>query len=151
VRSDWADNVEVLKWIKFDECIRFRIPLDIRSCESSTGNQRWTAVARLQAVIITAAMDEVARSAWCPEQGLYPAELDAWKQEAIAGLDDPQAASAAEALQDRRRVRELERELHRKDKALAEMAALLVLFPGQVRTRKSSARMIRKSSVTWSQ
>jgi hypothetical protein len=29
--------------------------------------------------------------------------------------------------EDRRRIRELERELHRKDKALAEAAALLVL------------------------
>ena len=35
--------------------------------------------------------------------------------------------SAVEARQDRRRVKELERELHRKDKALAETAALLVL------------------------
>ena len=34
---------------------------------------------------------------------------------------------AVEARQDRRRVKELERELHRKDKALAETAALLVL------------------------
>jgi hypothetical protein len=32
-----------------------------------------------------------------------------------------------DARQDRRRVKELERELHRKDKALAETAALLVL------------------------
>jgi transposase len=91
------------------------------------GSQRWTAAARLQAVIATAAMDEAARSAWCREQGVYPAELDAWKQDAIAGLGDPRAASAAEARQDRRRVKELERELHRKDKALAETAALLVL------------------------
>ena len=91
------------------------------------GSQRWTAAARLQAVITTAAMDEAARSAWCREQGVYPAELDAWKQDAIAGLGDPRAASAAEARQDRRRVKELERELHRKDKALAETAALLVL------------------------
>ena len=67
------------------------------------------------------------RSGWCREQGLYPAELDAWKQDAIAGLGEPRAASAAEARQDRRRVKELERELHRKDKALAETAALLVL------------------------
>ena len=63
------------------------------------------------------------RSGWCREQGLYPAELDAWKQDAIAGLGEPRAASAAEARQDRRRVKELERELHRKDKALAETAA----------------------------
>jgi transposase len=92
-----------------------------------TGSQRWTAAARLQAVITTAAMDEATRSAWCRTQGLYPAELDAWKQDAIAGLGEPRAASAEEAREDRRRVKELERELHRKDKALAETAALLVL------------------------
>ena len=62
-----------------------------------TGGQRWTPAARLEAVITTAAMDEAARSAWCREQGLYPAELEAWKQDAIAGLGDPRAASAAEA------------------------------------------------------
>ena len=94
---------------------------------SGGSGQRWTAAARLEAVITTAAMDEATRSAWCRERGLYAAELDAWKQDAIAGLGEPRAASAAEARQDRRRVKELERELHRKDKALAETAALLVL------------------------
>jgi transposase-like protein len=89
--------------------------------------QRWTPAARLEAVITTAVMDEATRSAWCREHGLYPAELDGWKQDAIAGLGEPRAASAAEAREDRRRVKELERELHRKDKALAETAALLVL------------------------
>jgi len=92
-----------------------------------TNPQRWTPAARLEAVITTAAMAEAARSTWCREQGLYPAELDAWKHDAIAGLGEPRAASAVEARQDRRRVKELERELHRKDKALAETAALLVL------------------------
>lgn len=93
----------------------------------SGGSARWTAAARLQAVIVTAAMDEATRSAWCREQGLYPTELDTWKRDAIAGLGEPRAASAVEARQDRRRVKELERELHRKDRALAETAALLVL------------------------
>ena len=91
------------------------------------GGQRWTPAARLEAVIATAAMDEAACSAWCREHGLYPSELAGWKQDAIAGLGEPRAASAVEARQDRRRVKELERELHRKDKALAETAALLVL------------------------
>jgi transposase len=94
---------------------------------SVAGSQLWAAAARLEAVIVTAAMDEAARSAWCREHGLYPAELDAWKRDAIAGLGEPRVASAEEARQDRRRVKELERELHRKDKALAETAALLVL------------------------
>ena len=91
------------------------------------GSQRWTPTARLEAVVATAAMDEASRNAWCREQGLYPTELEAWKRDAIAGLGEPRAASAMEARQDRRRVKELERELQRKDKALAETAALLVL------------------------
>jgi transposase len=75
---------------------------------AGAGSQRWTAAARLQAVIVTATMDEATRSAWCREQGLYLAELDAWKRDAIAGLGEPRAteharegASAAEARQDR--------------------------------------------------
>jgi len=80
------------------------------------GGQRWTATARLEAVIATVAMDEAARSAWCREHGLYPADLDGWKQDAVAGLGEPRAGSAAEAREDRRRVKELERELRRKDK-----------------------------------
>ena len=63
-------------------------------------------------LIVTAAMDEARRSAWCREQGLYPAELDAWKQDAVGGLGEPRAVAAPmEARQDRRRVKELEQEL----------------------------------------
>lgn len=32
-----------------------------------SGGQRWTPLARLEAVIVTAAMDEASRSAWCRE------------------------------------------------------------------------------------
>ncbi len=95
--------------------------------QPGAGNQRWTAAARLEAVIATAAMDEMARSAWCREQGLHAADLEAWKRDALGGLGEPRGASVADTRQDRRRIRELERELHRKDKALAETAALLVL------------------------
>jgi transposase len=91
------------------------------------GATRWTPAARLEAVIVTAAMDEATRGAWCRGQGLYPADLDAWKRDAIAGLGQPDEAETAETERDRRRIRELERDLNRKDKALAETAALLVL------------------------
>jgi transposase len=53
----------------------------------------------------------------------------AWKQDAIGGLGEPCGANAADTRQDRRRIKELEHELHRKDKALAETAALLVPLP----------------------
>ena len=89
----------------------------------------WTAAARLQAVIATASMDEAQLSAWCREQGVYPTELQQWKRDAIAALGEPSdvSVSAQEVREDRKRIKELERDLRRKDKALAETAALLVL------------------------
>ena len=89
----------------------------------------WTAAARLEAVIATAAMDEAQRSAWCREQGLFPADLQQWRQSAMAALSQPEEARASpqETRDDRRRIKELERDLRRKEKALAETAALLVL------------------------
>ena len=89
----------------------------------------WTAPARFDAVLTTAAMDEAARSAWCREHGVYPQELERWRQAATQALAAPEEvrASPQQTKQDRRRIAELERELRRKEKALAETAALLVL------------------------
>jgi transposase len=91
--------------------------------------ERWTAAARFDAVLTTAAMDEAARSAWCRANGVYPHELACWRQSATQALAEPEEARASpqQTQQDRRRIKELERELRRKDRALAETAALLVL------------------------
>ncbi len=89
----------------------------------------WTAPARMEAVIATAAMDEAARSAWCREHGVYAQQLAQWRENATQALAAPEEARASpqQTKQDRRRIRDLERELARKEKALAETAALLVL------------------------
>jgi transposase len=89
----------------------------------------WTAGARLEAVITVAAMDEAGKSAWCREHGVYPAELDKWRLSATMALAEPEEARASPQAtrQDKKRIKELERELLRKDRALAETAALLVL------------------------
>jgi transposase-like protein len=89
----------------------------------------WTAAARLEAVISTAALDETAHGAWCREHGVFPQQLQQWRQSATQALAQPEEARASpqQTKQDQRRIRELERELRRKDKALAETAALLVL------------------------
>lgn len=89
----------------------------------------WTATARLEAIIATAALDEAARSAWCREHGVYPQQLLQWRASATQALGSPEQARASpqQTREDRRRIQELERELRRKDKALAETAALLVL------------------------
>jgi DNA-binding transcriptional MerR regulator len=89
----------------------------------------WSAAARLDAVIATAALDAVAQSAWCRAQGVFPQDLQQWRQAATQALAGPaeRRASPQETRTDRRRIQALEREVRRKDKALAEAAALLVL------------------------
>jgi DNA-binding transcriptional MerR regulator len=89
----------------------------------------WTAAARLEAVIATAAMDEAQRGAWCREKGVFPSDLGQWRESAMAALAQPEEARATpqETRQDRRRIKELEKDLRRKEKALAETTALLVL------------------------
>lgn len=93
------------------------------------GGRTWTAGSRLDAVITTAALDEVSKSAWCREHGIYPVELEQWRLSAATALAEPEAArtSPHTTRADKKRIKELERELQRKDRALAETAALLVL------------------------
>ncbi len=72
---------------------------------------------------------EAAKSVWCRAHGVYPQELADWRAAATQALAEPEEARASPQAtkQDRRRIKELERELRRKDRALAETAALLVL------------------------
>jgi transposase len=99
----------------------------------------WSAAGRLEAVVATAALDEAGQSAWCREHGCIPANSNAGGKARPKPLPIPvkHAPARRETRADRKRIKELERELLRKDKALAETAALLVLskklsaiFPG---------------------
>jgi transposase len=89
----------------------------------------WTAGARLDAVITTASMSESDKGAWCREHGVYTADLALWRANCTTALSEPEEARASPQAtrQDRKRIKELERDLLRKNTALAETAALLVL------------------------
>ena len=58
-------------------------------------------------------------------EGLHEADLGEWRRAALGALGAP--AKPAPGSAEARRIRELEKQLHRKDKALAEAAALLIL------------------------
>ncbi|MDR3380600.1 transposase [Cupriavidus basilensis] len=85
--------------------------------------------ARLDAVLATGAMGELQKTAWCRENAIDPTELECWRQSAAAALADNRGIGAVRRRheQDQKRIRELERELRRKEQALAETATLLVL------------------------
>ena len=108
-----------------DTLIRWRD--DLQSMPAR--GRAWTAAARLEAVIFTAALDETSKNAWCRKHGVYPAELLKWRASATSALAEPEEirANPQTTRQDKKRIKELERELLRKDRALAKTAALLVL------------------------
>ena len=63
-------------------------------------------------------------------KGLYVEQIKAWRAGALSGFNQSQKQSLASRRQqqaDRKKIKKLERELNRKEKALAETAALLVL------------------------
>ena len=81
-------------------------------------------------VVEVAALNEAEQGEYCRQRGLYPEQLQNWRracEQANAGQAGPLAQSKYDAQTDKRRIQALERELRRKDKALAEAAALLVL------------------------
>jgi predicted ATP-dependent serine protease len=75
-------------------------------------------------------MNEAELSAYCRERGLYPEQITQWRGacEQANDWDRTQAQKLkADRRSDEKRIKALERELQRKEKALAETAALLVL------------------------
>jgi len=103
--------------------------IDVVAREIGIAAGTWTAAGRLEAVVTTAAMNEAELSAWCRSHGVYPQDLAKWRASATTALAAPEElrASPQATRADRKRIKELERELLRKDRALAETAALLVL------------------------
>ncbi len=80
---------------------------------------------KLRLVVKAASLSEAELGAFLRQEGLHAADLEAWRESMLGGLRPAQSKHAKSL--EARQVRELEKELRRKDKALAEAAALLVL------------------------
>lgn len=98
--------------------------------DGDTTPSGWSASDKFAAVLVTASMNEAELSAYCRQQGLYPEQVRQWRQACEQANDwdrkqNDQLKVARKAEQ--KRAKELERELRKKEKALAEAAALLVL------------------------
>lgn len=83
----------------------------------------YTPAEQLQALLEAAKLSDTELSAWCRQRGLFAHHLQRFKTQ----LGSLQSADAGALREAKRREDTLTRELRRKDKALAEAAALLVL------------------------
>jgi transposase-like protein len=89
---------------------------------------KMTSIQKFEIVLETASMNEAELSEYCRRNGLYPEQISAWRETCRS------ANMQANVRDDREKSRQLSKEnkqlkaeLRRKEKALAEAAALLVL------------------------
>ncbi|SBS38121.1 Transposase [Marinomonas spartinae] len=95
-----------------------------------SSSDKWSNEEKFAVVLETAVLSEAEFNQYCREKGLYPEQVKQWKQACVAGNTAKAIRNTkltAEQQSDKKRIKELERELRRKEKALAESAALLVL------------------------
>ncbi|WP_420831644.1 IS3 family transposase [Bathymodiolus japonicus methanotrophic gill symbiont] len=91
---------------------------------------QWTAEKKLSAIIETSTLSEQECNEYCRTHGLYKAELESWKTHFIKGSEQnvTQEKTDRNVLKQlRSENKKLKKELNRKEKALAETVALLVL------------------------
>ena len=88
----------------------------------------WSAEEKLRIVVQASELPEEELGAFLRREGVHTSQLKRWRETARGALAGGQVSEARrQAARDRKRIQELERELRRKDKALAESAALLWL------------------------
>ena len=91
----------------------------------------------------TAPMSQAEFSAWCREKGFYSEQVEGWRDSctnANANAAEQDKRSRQERKAEQKRVKEFERQLRRKDKALTETAALLTLSKKPRRSRAATTR-----------
>ena len=98
--------------------------------DANAGPEGWTSRDKFAAVIETAALNEADLAAYCRQRGLYAEQIQTWRTACEQANDWERASTQrlGQATKDeKKRIKVLERDLARKEKALAEATALLML------------------------
>ena len=114
------------RWLK--EASRLKQPMPPKTEPKPTTAkqlQEWTPEEKFAVVLEATNLTEGELGVFLRSKGLTTAVLEEWRAQAMTGLRGTQQVSATVA--GSKRIKELERELQRKDKALAEAAALVIL------------------------
>ena len=99
---------------------------------SAKDPESWGTTDKFTVVLETAGLNATELSAYCRERGLYPQQVERWRQASQDANDKPvltlkeQKELERKRAQDQREIKRLKQELRRKEKALAEAAALLM-------------------------
>lgn len=82
---------------------------------------------KMAAIAAKLTLDEKAFGLYCRQNGLFAKEVEEWQRQASDFFAKPKHAESLESKQKDESIRKLEKEVDRKNKALAEAAAIIVL------------------------
>lgn len=115
----------IYQWIRTNNKKEQNNPINLKS------KNNWSSQDKFHVVLETATLSESELAEYCRRKGIYVEEIKAWKQQCL-NANTHSKKEDSEALksnlkEEQTKNKELQKELRRKEKALAETAALLVL------------------------
>lgn len=117
-------DVTLYTWRKQARVEGIAVPADGKNPE------KWSSEDKFAIVLEAAALNEAELAEYCRQKGLYVEQIAAWRKACLQANANSAAQAKAQreqTKQDRKQIKKLEQELRRKEKALAEAAALLIL------------------------
>jgi transposase len=113
----------ISRWIKKSVNIR---PMSRKKIQKKIPNDR-PAAEKLRLVMEAGRLADDELGEFLRRNGIHKSQLEQWESEALYGLDKSHQRPSSSQKKENKKIKELEREIRRKDKALAEAAALLIL------------------------
>lgn len=97
---------------------------------NGNNSDKWSPEDKFLIVLETHGLNEADFSEYCRSRGLYPEEVESWRDACLHATGGQTATTRdlqREIRSEKKKRKDLEKELRRKEKALAETAALLTL------------------------
>jgi transposase len=94
------------------------------------GSEKWNSEDKFLIVMETFSMNQVELAEYCRKKGLYKDQIEAWRSACLSanGRESDQTKQLNQKLkEEKKRAKTIEQDLRKKEKALAEAAALLLL------------------------
>jgi len=119
------------RWLR-EACIasplQFPVNNEERITMPSRRPQDWSAEEKLQVVLEASSVPEGQLGSFLRNKGIHETHLRQWRSQMLSGLhDNGSVKKAGRKPKEAREIKELKKELARKEKALAEAATLLIL------------------------
>jgi transposase len=90
-------------------------------------DQKWPSSEKLRIVLAASQLKDDELGAFLRREGLHEHQLERWRKTILAALDEDGAKKPSGPSPEAKELAAVQRDLRRKDKALAEVSALLVL------------------------